>query len=369
MLDRRRAAVAAALFWAWPAYAAWKSSRVNGFYLSGQILGLLVILLVLRLAESPKRRDAVLLGLVLGLAAWQTWQLVPVVVPALLWLAWRRPAAYRLAAFSVPGFVVGAFPAIVSNLRHDGWSRFMAPGGGSYPSRLQGFFTAALPTQLGLRAPFSLDWIVPRPLAGAVLLAAVLGALVLGVRHRASPVGLLAAVAIGFPFLYAASRFTWYVVEPRYVFVLAPVIALLVAQPLRRASAACAVLAAAVGLSIAGLAAMDGDAAFAERNGGVAAVSDLRPLVRALDERGIRAAYAEYWLAYRLTLATGERIVATPRRDWHYQPYLREIGRAPDPPFLFYAGSPAEAPRTGGASRRRDTVPLRSTASRSGPVR
>ena len=53
-LDVQRASVAAALFWVWPAYAAWKSTRFNGFYVSGQILGLLVILLVLRLAADAR---------------------------------------------------------------------------------------------------------------------------------------------------------------------------------------------------------------------------------------------------------------------------------------------------------------------------
>ena len=84
-----RATVAAAIFWMWPAYTAFKSTRVNGFYLSGQILVLLVLLLVLRLAERPKRVDAVAIGFVLGLAAWQTLQVLPIVLPALAWLAWR----------------------------------------------------------------------------------------------------------------------------------------------------------------------------------------------------------------------------------------------------------------------------------------
>ena len=266
------------------------------------------------------------LGLVLGLAAWQTWQLVPIVVPALLWLVWRRPAVLRLTRSVVLGLVIGALPAIVSNLRHDGWSRFTAPGGERIPSRLQGFFTATLPEQLGLRVPFTLEWLVPRPLAGLVLAAAVVGALVLGWRHRATPVGLLVAVAAGFPLLYALSPYTWYVDEPRYLVVLAPVVALLVAQPLRRpAVAAASDLVVAVGLSIAGFAAMDSNGAFARRNGDVTAVADLAPLVKALDDRGVRAAYSEFWLAYRLTLASGERIVVVPRGDSHYPPYLHRV--------------------------------------------
>jgi hypothetical protein len=341
-LDVRRASIAAALFWVWPAYAVWKSTRVNGFYVSGQILGLLVILLVLRLAEKPGRRDAVPLGLVLGLAAWQTWQLVPIAVPALLWLVWRRPGVLRLTWYALLGLVIGAIPAIVSNLRHDVWSRFTAPGGGSYPSRLQGFFTATLPEQLGLRVPFTLDWLVPRPLAGLILLAAFVGALVLGWRHRASPVGLLVAVAAGFPPLYAVSPYTWYVDEPRYLLVLAPVVALLVAQPLHRPVVAAAAILVAVGLSIAGFAEMDSDGAFARRNGDVAAVTDLAPLVKALDDRGVRTAYSEFWLAYRITLASGERIVVVPRGDAHHPPYLHKVERSPFPPHVFYAGSAAE---------------------------
>ena len=101
------------VFWMWPAYTAFKSTRVNGFYLSGQILVLLVLLLVLRLAERPKRVDAVAIGFVLGLAAWQTLQVLPIVLPALAWLAWRRPSAYKLALLAVPGLVLGSLPGLV----------------------------------------------------------------------------------------------------------------------------------------------------------------------------------------------------------------------------------------------------------------
>jgi hypothetical protein len=341
--DVQRATVAAVLFWVWPAYAVWKSTRFNGFYVSGQILGLLAILLVLRLAERPGRRDAALLGLVLGLAAWQTWQLVPVLVPALAWLAYRRPAAFRLARIGVAGLVIGALPAIASNLRHDGWSRFTAPGGGTYPSRLQGFFTATLPSQLGLRVPFTLEWLVPRPLAGLILLAAIVGALMLGWRHRSTAVGLLVAVAAGFPLLYALSPYTWYVDEPRYLLVLAPVVALLVAGPLRRPLVAAAAIVVAIALSIGGFAAMDSNGEFARRNGDVTAVANIASLVRALDDRGVRSAFSEFWLAYRLTLASGERIVVVPRGDSHYPPYLHRVEGSPFPAYVFYAGSAAEA--------------------------
>ncbi len=154
--------------------------------------------------------------------------------------------------------------------------------------------------------------------------------------------GLLVAVAAGFPLLYALSPYTWYVDEPRYLLVLAPVLALLVAEPLRRPRVAAATLVVAVGLSVAGFARMDANGAFARRNGDVTAVAQIAPLVRALDKRGVRTAYSEFWLAYRVTLASGERIIVVPRGDSHYPPYLHKVEGSPSPAYVFYAGSAAE---------------------------
>ena len=49
------------------------------------------------LSKSPTRRDVAVLGLVLGLAFWQTLQIVTIIVPALLWLTVRRPSVWRFA--------------------------------------------------------------------------------------------------------------------------------------------------------------------------------------------------------------------------------------------------------------------------------
>ena len=342
-LDVRRASVAAALFWVWPAYAAWKSTRVNGFYVSGQILALLAILLILRLAESPRNRDALVLGVVTGLAAWQTLQVVPVLVPALLWLAWRRPGAYRLIWLAVPGVSLGALPAIVVNVRNGWWFHWLAPGGGTYPSRFHGFFTAALSQALGLRVPFSLDWLVPSPLGLLLVAGAVAGAAFLLYRHRRDDIGLLAAIALGFPFLYALSPYTWYVTEPRYLLVLSPVIALLVSAPLGSARAAAAVLVGAVALSLVGFAAMGRGTAFESRNGNVTMPADIEPIVTALEQRGITRAVSEYWLSYRIILATKEHVILGNDSDDHYAPFRDAVAAAgPDVAHVYVAGSPDE---------------------------
>ena len=79
------AAVAAGVFWVAPAYLIYKTSHQHGFYASGLVWSAAILLLVLRLAERSSRRELALLGLVLGLAWWETPQIVTVAVPALAW--------------------------------------------------------------------------------------------------------------------------------------------------------------------------------------------------------------------------------------------------------------------------------------------
>ena len=292
-----RATVAAAIFWMWPAYTAFKSTRVNGFYLSGQILVLLVLLLVLRLAERPKRVDAVAIGFVLGLAAWQTLQVLPIVLPALAWLAWRRPSAYKLALLAVPGLVLGSLPGLVFNVRHRLWFTWHAPGGGTYPSHLHGFLTAVLPEQLGFRVPFTMKWLVPLPVSLLLVGLAAVGVVYLLVRYPREPVGLLAFTAIVYPFVYAASPYTWFVSEPGYLFVLAPVIAILVAVPLNSPGVAAGALLVIAFLSVAGMREISDDMVESRGHPG-----NVGPLVTELERRGVSRGISEHWLIYPVIL-------------------------------------------------------------------
>jgi 4-amino-4-deoxy-L-arabinose transferase-like glycosyltransferase len=343
VLDGERALIAAALFWMWPAYEIWRATRIQGFYVSGQILGLLVIYLVIRLAERPTRRDAFALGVVCGLVAWQTLQVLPILLAALAWLGWRRPAAFRMAWIGLVGAVLAALPAIVVNVRNGWWFHWLAPGNGTYESRLRGFFTAVLPQALGVRTPFSLDWPATAPVGVAVTVAAVVGACWLLVRHREDEVGLLALVALTFPFIYALSPYTWLVTEPRYAFVLAPVIALLVAQPLAQPLRAAAALVVIAVLSLVGTHAIAGGDGVNMRNGQLVMRPDLTPILKALDERGITRAVSEYWLSYRVILATHERVILNDAKDPHRAAYRRDVARAgPFLPSVYITGSESE---------------------------
>ena len=332
------ARVAAALFWIWPSYGVWKSVRAHGFYGSALVLSLLALLLVLRLRDDPSRRDAAALGLVLGLGWWATPQFALVAAPAVLWLlVVRRDALPRLWP-ALPAAVLGALPWLVANVRHDWYSFDYAPGGGTYLSRFRGFFTATLPMALDLRVPFALDWALGTVVSGLLLLATLgwIGYLVLRRHGRLGP---LVPVVVAFPFLYAASSFTWLVEEPRYLVLLTPVLALLLAEGLRRPPVVAAALAVAFALSLTGLERMEGSFRYETRTGHVDVPDDLGPLLDALEARGVRTVRADYWLAERITFESKERIVASSHR---YPPFTERVEASASPARVFVAGTPAE---------------------------
>ena len=332
------ARIAAALFWIWPSYVVWKSVRAHGFYGSALVLSLLALLLVLRLRDELSRRDIVLLGFVLGLGWWATPQFALVAAPAVVWLlVVQRDALLRFWP-ALPAAVLGALPWLVSNVRHDWYSFDYAPGGGTYLSRFRGFFTATLPMALDLRVPFSLDWTFGAVVSGLLLLA-VLGWVGFVVLRRRNRLGPLIPIVLAYPFLYAASSFTWLVEEPRYLVLLAPVTALLLAQGLRRPSVAAVVLAVAFALSLTGLARMEGSHRYEIRTGQVDVPDDLGPLLDALDARGVSTVRANYWIAERITFESGERIVANSHR---YPPFTERVNASTAPGRVFVAGTLGE---------------------------
>src|SRR5439155_26691349 len=83
-IGERPAVIAAALYWIWPPEALLLPIKEIGFYASNAFYCGLILLLVLRARERPDAVRVGALGLVLGLALWQTTQIAPPAVPALL---------------------------------------------------------------------------------------------------------------------------------------------------------------------------------------------------------------------------------------------------------------------------------------------
>ena len=336
------ARVAAALFWVWPPFLVWWSTKARALYASGLVIGLAALLLALRLRERDSKRDAALLGLVVGLGVWATLQSMLLVLPALAWLAWRRPAAYRLVPYALPGLVVGAAPWLAWNVRH-GWNAVVprSTGGAesTYLERLGDLFGIVLPTWLGLREPYSLEW-VPGRVAGVALLALALGLLVLlALRFRREAEPLVFALAT-FPLLYAASTFTYFVDEPRYLVFVSPVLALLVGAGLARTTPLIATVAVALAAtaSVVGLARLEREGRYAP----LRVPSDLSPVIDIFERNDVQHVLANYWLAYRITFESEERIIASPDGFWRYYPYHQAVAAEPRPGRVFLTGSARE---------------------------
>lgn len=341
------ATVGALLFWLGPAFFVLRSTRAYGFYGTAMVVSLAVLLVVLRLRERDSLPETAALGLLLGVGWWTTPQIVFVAAPALVWLVAGTHRLLRRVPVMALGAVLGAAPWLVWNLRHAWMSLdtdiFAGIGDNSYADHLRGFFNPLLPMALGLRVPYSRAWIPWRPLALAVYAALVLGFafLALGRRRRAE---LLVVVALAYPFLYSLSPAAFYLFEPRYLFLLSPVLALLLARALAGPARGLVGVAAVAALCVAGLRQIDvPDPVNAPRS--------LRPVISVLDEHRVDRLFAAYTVAHRLGFDSDERIAAAPIEYIRHPPLERRVRARPVPAYLLVAGSPVQAQFEAGLGR------------------
>lgn len=330
-------AIGAALMWVWPMAFVWWSIKAVGFYQAGLVAGLGVVLCALRLRERDSWVDAIVLGLLAGTAWWATAQTVYLTAPVVVWLIASRPRVLKVAPAALAGAVIAAGPWLVDNIRND-WAGLHAPELGipdnGYVDHLRLFFTEALPRALGLRLPDG--WLPPD--GGQVAYAILLALFVYAAVRLRGNARVLVLIAASYPFLFALSPFSWYVEHPRYLYFLAPVTALLLAHGLTKvpAAAAAGAFATILGLTVVALVIVNRD------NRLIPPVPDVRsglpvtPVVEYMEEEGIDAAWATYWLAYRLTFESGEDVIVTPYsgavRNAEYAAFVRDD---PDAAYVF----------------------------------
>lgn len=299
---------AAVLLWIWPPYMVWAVTHEFGFFASDLIYCGLLLLLALRIDERPDLSRVALFGLVLGLAFWQTSQIVPVVAGVVVWTVWRQPSCLRYLWAALPLALLGALPWLAWNTRH-GWGSLHIPAGNSstYEHRLRGFVSPTVPMMIGLRVPTTEARILPGALtlalSGLLVVLLAYGAF----RMRRSRSSILYVVAAAFPFVWAISPRTGLDTDPRYLVVLTPVIVLLMGQLMSIPLRAAVVLAAGLTLTVAVVERM-------EVPSPPQTPRDLAPLIATLDRLGLNRVYASYWIAYVLDFDSGETIVAVENR-------------------------------------------------------
>jgi 4-amino-4-deoxy-L-arabinose transferase-like glycosyltransferase len=325
-------AVAGLLVWLWPPYPIVHTTPAFGFYGATLVYCALLLLLALRIVEEPSLVRVALFGLVFGLAFWESAQIIPVAAPIIAWTLWRRPRALRHAWAALLAAAVGALPWLVWNIEND-WGSVLARASlSAYLHGLRLFLSPLLPMLLGLRTPLTGQALVPKVLTlgvYAILLAAFLWG---AVRARRSNAGLVYGVALAFPFLWAIShRVAILTSHPIYLIVIGPLVALLLASVATNEWRAAAVLVAAAAVSAVTFQRMDTWLTADRPHWPPPTPRNLTPLIASLDALRLNRVYADYWIAYRLDLATNERIVAT-YDDWlHWA--TRDGQVTPDPPL------------------------------------
>jgi len=331
------ATVAGLLLWLWPAYFVWRSTREYGYYGVLLVCGVTLVLFALRLRERPSLLDATGFGTALGVGWWSSPQIALVAVPVLVWMGWRCRRAVRYVPALVAGATVGASPWIVANVR-SGWASLTFNPGFTvsepYWSRLHGIVEDGLPELLGLRVLVTRQWL-PIPLLGQLAFWLLLAALVAVVVRRRASLELVGAIAVPFPFVAALSGYTWFRVEPRYLTLLAPFVALLVAALLVELRLVTLGVGVATALTVVGLVRLV-DVGGLDPGGAPLTVA---PAVRELDRHGVTRAQSDYWVAFRIIFLTRERIIVAPTQSSRYRRYDEAVARRRHPTRIYFAGS------------------------------
>jgi hypothetical protein len=306
LLGRSRALAAVVLMWIWPGFVLFELEHETSFYAMDLVYCTLLILLALRIVERPDALRVGLFGLVAGLAFWETSQIVPIAVPIVIWTIWKQPRCLRWLPLAIALFVVGALPWLVWNIGHDWGSLHLKSGPHvSYGERLRLYVSPVLPMLIGLRISGSQAAALPVPLLDLIY-AALVGLFLYGAwRTRRKLVSVLYFTAAVFPFIYAVAEQTFDATAPRYVFVLAPVLVLLVAQLATthvRTAVIVAIGCVSTVVTLHKMSLVHDPQPHAPRN--------IAPLLATLDRLKLDRVYADLWAAYVIDFNSRERILA-----------------------------------------------------------
>ncbi|MFF0370563.1 ArnT family glycosyltransferase [Micromonospora sp. NPDC005087] len=348
---------------------------------------LLMLLITVGLAAGTvhRRRLAVaLFGLLVGLAAWSDWLILPYLAVAGLALVWavRRELLGWSGLLLVAGFVVGVAPMIYDNLRAppgaDSLSVFreVSTKAGPLPpwsERIRGGLLEGVPLAHGLcpvdgcgrwQQWFGLLYPVLLVVAGVLAVLAYRQAARGSRGERARPVVLLALVVGAALTLLSYVRTPLAATSPldnaRYLSVLQLSLPA-VLWPLWVAAVACwrgtvGALGRLTGaLATAVLAALTATTLvitvlFVTTGVGASRTEErhARELAGALRADGPHEVYGDYWTCNRLIFNTDETVVCavldgdlSPGQN-RYLPYWRQVGRAERPGYVVEADSPMD---------------------------
>ncbi|MFZ0429971.1 MAG: glycosyltransferase family 39 protein [Acidobacteriota bacterium] len=338
ILPRSSAFWATALVGCSPAFLMIWSMKTRG-YMPVFLLGTAALLVTARLLRDPDRSSLYLwLGLLLGIGWWAQFLVIVYLLPiavALLLLDERR--VVRHLHLLAPAFFLGSLPFWIYNLHYRWASLEVAGAAGSEAYKdLIDFFKVGLPILVGARPNWGDRDLFPLAsllFVGVPVLCALLVSRQVLKQDRTKPHdarGLMVLFALGFPLILSCSGFAWFMREPRYLIPLYSVLYILfvagldsLGSPGRRALPFLASFWIGFHLLTTWWVTN-------EEFTGYTNTEAMGPLISFLEERGVTHAMASYWVAYRLSYESGERIIATPARDdtLRYEPYWKAVSKA-----------------------------------------
>jgi hypothetical protein len=331
------ATLAALLFWLWPPGLLWLPAEPGGGHWAALVFGLAGLLVLLRMRDG--RADGwawtALLGVLSGLGLWANPEAAYILLPAGIYLAPRLVHRWRQLAALLLGAALGAAPWLAYNIQHGFASLSVPPQGiihNSYVDHLHGFFYGLLPVTLGMRHSFTLTWLAP-PLGqlGVALALALFVIALVRSRPRIRPV---LAVAVAFPFLFAVPTVSWYVNTPRYALALAAVAAILLGALVARRTVWAVGLVIALGVTAVGVHGLVSDAPTAYVPDAPLPANDA-DLIALARSAGVHDAFADYWIAYRVSFETREQIIVSPTYLVRSIPYADQVRASVAPAYLF----------------------------------
>lgn len=345
--------VAGVLMWVWPATYVWWGSKARGFYWVALVLGLTLVLLAMRFAdlvrsEAPNRRSVVLhagaIGLVFGLGWWTTPQVMLFAVPVFGWLAAVAWRAWRSVPFMFAGFVVGSLPWWAANIRSGFLSLEVPPSDNhySYLERIRIGAVDGLPIAFGGKVPQIMTWVPGGQLWFAFVAAVVVaGVVLLARRGLSTAAGVVVATLVAYLVINALSPLSFYVGDGRYLLYLMPFVTIAISAVVGAFGSRTQAVLIPVVLCIA--VANTAFVLYREANApGLKATASTSALRKALEARNLRAANADYWIAYRVTYESGERIVVVSNTFDRQPAYAAKVGGRYDA-FIAVAGSAEDA--------------------------
>jgi hypothetical protein len=314
--------LAGSFFWLAAPFVFTFSFSDGGFYGDGLVIALAAIRLTQGASQRTGSVRTFAIGLCVGLALWTYAVALVLLAPAVVWFSLRiRSAQVALAGLS--GVVIGAAPWLYETKKSDFATlhEVYGPSGAGPGTRFLHVFTRVVPATAGIGPN-----VVSTPGWGEAVGVLVLVVIVLGISAalwRRNP-SLLVLIVSGLtvPAAYVASHAAVFPGAARYATYLLPAVAAIFGWGMSRTRrlavlGICAVLLVATWTVTTVWDASNGFAAVPDPAVGQTATA----LGAWLERRGRTAVWADYGIAYLVSSATHERVIAAefdPRREESY---------------------------------------------------